>query len=341
MLGLVLLLLMLGFRGLAAFGPRFSRVASRTAATTRWRRKLSTNNNDMTGWTIDKTIQESTKQLEEQNVTEPDLSVYHLLAASLDLSWESGYREIQHANKSNQVLTPAQALDFRQKLRRRLQHEPLQYILGQWDFLDYTVTIRPPLLCPRPETEELVMRIVEDTTESPIHILDVGCGTGVIGVALAEQLPDATVEAIDIDPVAIETSMENAKRVLGTPAQVGCYKAILCDVQDYEPDHHFDIVVSNPPYIPQADMEGLSQDVIGYESGSALCGGVDGLDVVRVIVKKLPRWCNSGAVCWMEVDPTHPDLIKEWVETSNLGVAFESSFQDMFGKYRFVKLRVL
>jgi release factor glutamine methyltransferase len=337
MLRLTIVLLMIGLGVAAAFGPQYSRFARVAAKRIQWRRQSSVTD-DMTGWTVYQTIQESISKLERENVTEPDLSAQHLLAASLDLSWESGYRDIRQI--SNQVLTREQAQDYVSKLQRRMTHEPLQYILGQWDFLDYTVSIKPPLLCPRPETEELVMKIVQETTESPIHILDVGCGTGVIGVALAEQLPEATVEAIDIDPVAIEISMENSKRILGT-AQNSCYKATLCSAQDYEPDHYFDIVVSNPPYIPQADMSTLSQDVIQYESGNALCGGVDGLDVVRVIVKKLPSWCNSGAVCWMEVDPTHPSMIKEWLESSNLGVEFESSFKDMFGKDRFVKLRVL
>lgn len=296
---------------------------------------------DMSGWTVEQTIRESTKCLEDGQVTEPDLSVQHLLAASLKLSWESGFREVIQIDLASVKLTPDQAQDFRSKLERRLNHEPIQYILGQWDFLDYTISIRAPLLCPRPETEELVMKIIEETTESPIHILDVGCGTGVIGLSLAEHLPDAFVEAIDIDPVAIETSNENAKRIL-EPSEMSCYKAMLCSAQEFDPKHHFDIVVSNPPYIPQRDMASLSNDVVQFENTHALCGGDDGMDVIRVIVTKLSSWCNSGAVCWMEVDPTHPKMIKEWIEaTPSLGVAFDSDFKDMFGKDRFVKLRVL
>jgi release factor glutamine methyltransferase len=296
---------------------------------------------DMTGWTVDQATRESMKRLAEQGVSEPEQSVQHLLAVSLGLSWESGFREVVGKAK-NEILKRDQAEDFADKLKRRMKHEPLQYILGHWDFLSYTkIAIKAPLLCPRPETEELVMMIVEDTTESPIHILDVGCGTGVIGLALAEMIPDASVEAIDCDSVAVETSMENAKRILD-PSQISCYKATLCSAQDYVPDHRFDIVVSNPPYIPQDDMATLSADVRNFESWSALCGGEDGLDIVRVIVRKLPHWCNSGAVCWMEVDPTHPRKMKQWIQDEpSLGVDFEDSYKDLFGRERFVKLRVL
>jgi release factor glutamine methyltransferase len=306
----------------------------------------------MTGWTVDQVLTASTLHLAAANVTEPDLSVQHLLADSLQLGWESGFRDV--LNQRSTVLTAEQASDFHAKLDRRSNHEPLQYILGQWDFLDYTISIKSPLLCPRPETEELVQHIVighETTKAPPIHILDVGCGTGVIGLALAKQLfPNALVQAIDIDPVAIETSRENAQRILGekglsSSSSSSCYhyQATLCSAQDYRPDHPFDIVVSNPPYIPRADMDALSLDVIGYENDAALCGGEDGMDVIRIIVHQLRHWCNSGAVCWMEVDPTHPRLIDEWLsqESEMLGVAFEAAYHDMFGKDRFVKLRVL
>mmetsp|Transcript_9242 Transcript_9242/g.14796 ORF Transcript_9242/g.14796 Transcript_9242/m.14796 type:complete len:353 (+) Transcript_9242:124-1182(+) len=305
------------------------------------RLREGSNIEDMTGWTVDRAGRESLKTLSEQGVCEPEQAVRHLLAASLGLSWESGYREVL-GRSGKERLTQDQAEDFAEKLQRRLSFEPIQYILGHWDFLDYKkLVMRAPVLIPRPETEELVMMIVEDTTESPIHILDVGCGTGVIGLSLAEMIPDASVEAIDCDPLAIDVSIENSKRVL-EPSETSCYKAKVCNAQDYVPDYRFDIVVSNPPYIPRDDMTTLQEDVRNFESWGALCGGEDGLDVVRVIVKQLHSWCNSGAVCWMEVDPTHPLKIKEWIQGNpGLNVKFEASYKDLFGLERFVKLRVL
>ena len=313
-------------------------------------------NSAMTGWAVRKALDESIRRLTAQNVTEPDYSALYLMAASLQLPWERGIRDLEVGSNNNNdnnsiqstTLTAEQANDFERMLRRREHHEPIQYVLGQWDFLDYTIAIRRPLLCPRPETEELVMKIVEETTESPVHILDIGCGTGVIGISLAELLPDATVEAIDVEPIAIETSMENAQRVLrdqsgGIDKYPDCYTATLISANDYMPDHPFDVVVSNPPYIPREDMTYLTDDVSRFESDQALCGGNDGMDVIRTIIRKLPEWCNSEAVCWMEVAPSHPKMIEELLsnELSGGGVRFESSHKDMFGKDRFVKLRVI
>jgi methylase of polypeptide subunit release factors len=98
--------------------------------------------------------------------------------------------------------------------------------------------------------------------------------------------------------------MENSQRVLkdqsgGIDKYPDCYTATLVSANDYKPEHPFDIVVSNPPYIPRKDMTYLTDDVTKYESDQALCGGDDGMDVIRTIIRRLPEWCNSEAVCWM------------------------------------------
>ena len=270
---------------------------------------------------------------------EPEWSVYHLLAHSLDLPWEDGFRQVQNLGEGR-TLNESESKLYQQLLQRRVANEPLQYILGKWDFLDYTFRIRAPLLCPRPETEELVLKVRDDVlgADQDTRILDIGCGTGAIGVSLADLLPSAIVEAIDIEPIAVETSTENAKIVLGDAA-LSRYKPKLCSAADFSPTQRFDIVVSNPPYIPRADMDTLSKTVVEFESPSALCGGEDGLDVVRDIIERLPKWCNAGASCWMEVDPTHPEMIQSLLD-SNSNIDFDSGHKDLYGLDRFVKLVV-
>jgi release factor glutamine methyltransferase len=243
---------------------------------------------------------------------------------------------------SQRLLNAEEAKLFSSFLDRRLRHEPIQYILGQWDFMDYTLLIRAPLLCPRPETEELVELVLRDaatTNEKFLRILDIGCGTGCIGIALADKLRHSMVHAIDVDPVAIQTTLDNARRVLGEAAvATRRFQAELIAVEDFSADQQFDIIVSNPPYIPSADMETLDSTVIDYESTRALHGGHDGLDVIHVILSRLCRWMVNGGSCWMEVDPTHPALVEELVGNMP-GLTFVQSVKDLNGKDRFVQLK--
>ena len=293
--------------------------------------------------TVNGVIQESIAWLRARDVPEPEASVHHLLASALNLDWSSGFIQVQRdVDTKNHVVTPEELATFQIMLHRRATMEPLQYILGQWDFLDYTFQIRAPLLCPRPETEELVLHVEDDvkaviaaTERTQLRILDVGCGTGAIGISLCHRL-GVRVHAIDIEPIAIEVSNQNAKQILGESQNA--YHAELCNIDNYCCTG-YDVVVSNPPYIPRRDMDTLAADVLNFESDTALCGGHDGLDVVRMVIDKLPILCKPGGSCWMEVDPSHPTLIQAMLR-GNTKVEYHSSYQDLFGKERFVKLVV-
>ncbi len=281
------------------------------------------------------------------------VSVTNMLADVLDLPWTTGYKDLtniatnQHAIPQHltelacRLITEQEAEELTDRLHRRKRQEPIQYIIGKWDFLDYTFLVRAPLLCPRPETEELVELVAQEISDNPSiqHILDVGCGTGCIGISLAAKFPYLPVSAIDLEPVAVQTAQENARQILGNQCTER-YDARLCTAQDLVIDRRFDLVVSNPPYIPSADMNQLDKEVKDYESHQALSGlSEDGLDVIRDIIAKLPYWCHVSATCWMEVDPSQPAILRELL-ASHPHVAFVSSHYDMFGKERFVKLQV-
>jgi len=352
-------------------------------------RNLSSNNGNDTsdgaaavkltpGITIQTALNYAIQALERKSVPEPEESALNLLSQSLGLCWELGHRELREilllpsTSKSvlaNQPMSEEQCNTFQSLIERRIHLEPLQYIIGQWDFHDLIgLKIKQPMLCPRPETEELVEFVLKDvselirnrgSTKERIRILDVGSGTGAIGLAIANRYCDEVqVLALDVLPEAVELSNDNAKRFLANhiDEEEGCevdtiYKAILCSADDFTNTQagetykmDFDIVVSNPPYIPSRDMATLSEDVSRYESDKALCGGDDGLDIVRHIVKRLPEWTTGN--CWMEVDDSHPSLIADWLspgslESSRLGVECVSTHKDFCGRDRFVKLRVL
>jgi release factor glutamine methyltransferase len=322
-------------------------------------------------------MRHSIETLQAVNVDEPEESVYHLLAAVLNLDWETGHRQLRHLHQNNandieklasQTLTTDQLAQLDSLLQRRCQHEPLQYLLGKWDFHNLVgIRIVAPLLCPRSETEELVEYVLQSRhtdnaknkkngnckdnsshENAPYRILDIGCGTGCIGLALAQTWSDAVVTAIDVEPVAVTTANDNAQHFHLNER----YQAQLCAAEDFNGKNNndsFDLIVSNPPYILPADMDGLDTVVKQWESPIALCGGTadDGMDIVRTIVRKLSSWACpiNGADCWMEVDPTHPALLQAWLMTHNEEpqldrVAYVKSLPDFQGFDRFVHLRV-
>ncbi|KAL3791266.1 hypothetical protein HJC23_000883 [Cyclotella cryptica] len=365
--------------------------------------------------TVYDALRSSIELLQKQSIPEPVESALHLLSFALNLNWETGYRQLRAImemtppphnrvqpiaspahNLAQQALTSEQSTSYNSMLERRLQHEPIQYIIGKWDFHHLMgIMIRKPMLCPRPETEELVelvsgdiRRLIKEraldngnVNENKIRILDVGAGTGAIGIALAYQYPwDVQVVALDVLEEAVELSNHNAEKFLSplisnekSDEQIdvrSLYNAMLCSAKDFtnfstaaeRQDHQkqrhtmgFDIVVSNPPYIPLGDMDGLSMDVLQYESREALCGGHDGLDIIRDIIQRLPEWtsCSNDKesssqmrYCWMEVDDSHPRLLEKWLapgsaEAKLYGVEYCECQKDFCGRDRFVKFRVL
>jgi len=330
------------------------------------------------GTKIQTALNAAVQALERKSVPEPEESALHLLSHSLDLSWENGHRELRDILRlpsisssmlANQQMSEEQCNTFQSLLERRIHLEPIQYLVGRWDFHNLVgLKIKKPMLCPRPETEELVEFVLDEvsqlirnkgSTNERIRILDVGCGTGAIGLAIANRYHNKVqVVALDILLEAVELSNDNAKKFLTNyigeleEHKLGAmYKAILCSAENFTNTQEgqkykmdFDVVVSNPPYIPSKDMDSLSNDVICYESDKALFGGEDGLDIIRHIVQRLPEWTTGN--CWLEVDDSHPSIISDWLapgssESARLGVECVSTYKDFCGRDRFVKLRVL
>ena len=152
-----------------------------------------------------------------------------------------------------------------QVLERLASGEPVQYVVGRTEFLGREFAVRSGVLIPRPETEELVMHIVRRNRTASPHILDVGTGSGAIAISLALEIPAARVEAIDLSPVAVEVSSDNAARL---KAQVVVTRQ---DIFAFEPEaESFDIIVSNPPYIPQAERGEMRANVVDFEPSEAL-----------------------------------------------------------------------
>jgi release factor glutamine methyltransferase len=323
--------------------------------------------------TVFNILQSSFHLLERYEAPEPIESACHLLAFALknEFKWEDNGFSILFNLLDNGgsgqylkdvIITSDELNEYSHMIARRINKEPLQYIVGQWDFHNIVLKVRPPCLCPRPETEELVeyassdiRRMIRElrSQNNPrkVRVLDVGCGTGAIGIAILNMFPqDVSVVAIDVAPAAVDLSNENAKFVLGH--QECHYTAVLSSAKEFDPKTMgldcFDLVVSNPPYIPSRDMSTLSEDVVGFEDYNALCGGEDGLDVVRDILSRLSQWCRHKngieksfrPTCWMELDSSHPAIMSCIVEKYP-NVAFVQSLKDMSSLDRFVQVEVL
>ena len=192
---------------------------------------------------------------------------------------------------------------------RRAAREPLQYILGEWDFAGLRdVAVRAPTLCPRPETEDLVALAVRVAAGGSGALLDVGTGSGVVGAAMLARLPQWRGVGIDSSAAACALARENAARA-GVAARFAIAHA---DLRAYLPPARPDLVVSNPPYIPQADLAGLAPEVAAWEDPAALAGGAPrGLGLtLALLARAAGAWaCAPGTPLLLEVDSTHPALL--------------------------------
>ncbi len=182
----------------------------------------------------------------------------------------------------------------RELARRRQSGEPLQYIVGTAEFMGLEFEVNRYTLIPRQDTETLVEAVINEA-KSGARILDIGTGSGCIGISLAHFIKDADVTLADISVGALETAKRNAER-----NNVGI-KLCNIDILNGMPEGSFDIIVSNPPYIETEVIKGLSAQVRDYEPYGALDGGEDGLVFYRRITEIAPELLNEGGILAYEI----------------------------------------
>lgn len=198
---------------------------------------------------------------------------------------------------------------LRQLLERRGKREPLQYLLGETEFLGCTLEVNSSVLIPRPETEILADKIIRAIGTGKGKVLwDICTGSGCLGIALKKKLPDLTVVVSDLSVDALATAERNAVR---NQVQIECRLGDLFLPFKGEKAH---VVVSNPPYVSEEDYETLQPEVKDFEPKSALVSGPSGLEFYARFAKSLPAFLHPGAWVWLEVGPAQvPDLFQEAV----------------------------
>jgi release factor glutamine methyltransferase len=194
--------------------------------------------------------------------------------------------------------------DFDALIARRQAREPIAYITGRKEFWSLDFEVGPGVLVPRPDTETLIeeaLRIVPDKA-APLRIADLGAGSGAILIAALKEFPNATGIGFESSPEAFRYASANAARLIGARAQI---RAEAWD----KAEGSFDLIFSNPPYIPSAEIESLDPDVSRFEPRAALDGGPDGLAAYRALAELLPFHLIPGGHALLEIGLGQADSV--------------------------------
>lgn len=280
---------------------------------------------------VGEALRAAAQRLRASGSRSPRLDAELLLAAALRTSRADQFRDPER------LLADDEAARFEGFLRRREACEPVAYIRGRRAFRTLELEVTPDVLIPRPETETLVDVALELLTACGIEpaALDVGTGSGCIALALAAENPYVRVTATDVDDAALAVARRNAAR-LGLEGRIGFVCGDLLDALAPEP--HFDLIVSNPPYIPAAEYAALEPNVLEYEPRTALFGGDDGLDCYRRLLPQASGRLSRGGVLAVEVGAGQAHAVRGLFTTAG---AYEPAEQrrDLGGVARVVWAR--
>ncbi len=235
------------------------------------------------------------RALYQAGVEQAQLEARELLCFAANKTREQFLRDLQ-LYASNSVCEL-----FKELLSRRLAGEPVAYIIGEWEFYGLTLDICRDVLIPRADTETVVERALEflKNKTGRIRVLDLCAGSGCIGLAIAHHCPEATVVLADWSEDALRVCRQNIRRC-GMSGQVSAARVNAMEVPPALLSE-FDLIVSNPPYIPTDDLAGLDVSVRDYEPHMALDGGMDGLDFYRAISAKWKNSLNDGGKLIFEI----------------------------------------
>lgn len=256
-------------------------------------------------------IQKSSEFLAKKGIESPRLHAELLLAHVLKLPRMKLYLNFERA------LSPTETDEYRELLRRRSQREPLQHVLGSTSFCGLEIAVNRHVLVPRPETELLAEAgwdFLVTCHPSPVTALDFGLGSGCIAIALAAKCPNAKIFGLETSPDALETAKQNAARNNVTERthflQGDGFTSLPTETK-------FDLFISNPPYIPTAEIETLQPEVRDFDPRSALDGGADGLDFYRKFAAETRAFLKPHGKIMLEFGDGQADAIRKIFEIQN------------------------
>jgi release factor glutamine methyltransferase len=241
---------------------------------------------------ISSALEQAAGKMEAADVADARLQAASLLAFTLN---KDRTFLITHPDDE---LTDIQLRNYQTFIERRAGREPFQHIVGKQEFYGLGFEVTPDVLIPRPETEILVEKAIEllRSKERP-RICEIGTGSGCISIALLHELPTASAVAGDISTAAMAVAKRNAV-ANGVDERI---EFVVSNVFEQIPSERFDAILSNPPYVPDSDLESLQAEVREYEPKEALVGGSDGLSVICGIVENAPAYLVNGGWLLMEI----------------------------------------
>lgn len=236
-------------------------------------------------------LAEAVKRLKESGVIEPRLEAASLLAFALgrDRTFLFAHPEYQLTRDENRR--------FASILGRRADREPFQYIVGKQEFYGFDFRLSPDVLIPRPETGILVENAIKllDSIDCP-RFLEIGVGSGCISISVLKNVASAAAVGVDISERSLAVAKNNAQ-LHGVADRLNLS---ISDIYDSVERESFDAILSNPPYIPAADLAALQPEVRNFEPSAALTDGGDGLSIIREIVREAPERLTRGGYLIIE-----------------------------------------
>lgn len=290
-------------------------------------------------WTIGRLLTWTTDYLRQHGSDSPRLDAEVLLAAV------RGCPRIALYTSFDEVADEAARKTFRDLVRRRADGAPVAYLVGYKEFYSLKFKVTPDVLIPRPETELLVLELLDRLKQrqssagsagtGPIQVVDIGTGSGIIAICAAKQAPKCHVTAIDVSPGALAVAAENVRQH-GVEAQVELREGDLLASLPAAPK--FDFVVSNPPYITTAEMRELPRDVKDFEPHLALAGGERGTDVIARLVPQAAERLLLGGTLLLEISPMIDNDVRQIVDADGR-FELEPTKKDLSGHARVVAAR--
>jgi release factor glutamine methyltransferase len=271
-------------------------------------------------WTPLKLLAWSQDWFAKKGVDAPRLTAELLLAHALRCDRVRLYLDF------DKPLAEPELTSYRELVKRRAEGEPTAYLVGKREFYGRPFRVTPAVLVPRPETELVVEAALAALPEGG-GALDLCTGTGAIGVTLALEKKGVRVVATDLSPEALAVARENAS-ALGATVELlegDLFAAVA-------PGLRFDVIVSNPPYVPTGELAGLSREV-RREPPLALDGGADGLALLRRIVTEAPRWLSPGGALVLEMHESHAEVLPRLCREA--GFERAEARKDLAGLWRF------